>query len=108
MRNGFTLIELIAVMAIILVLASVLLVSLTGTQDSYMRLQTKNLTGEVTRVIQLFSQNENSFPAPDDSCFLEIDWSLDDNKASVLKDFDNWPVLNKLVFKFDFNSINAI
>ena len=100
-RIGLTLVELLAVIGIIVALASVLLVAALGTQQNYEELQTRTICGDVTRSILLFAESENSLPAPDNGHFIEVDWTLDENKTSVLKDFENWPVLNKLAFKHD-------
>ena len=100
-RLALTLVELLAVIGIIVALASLLLVAVVGTQQNYEELQTRSVCGDVTRSILLFAESENSLPAPDNDYYIEVDWTLDDNKTSVLKDFDNWPVLNKLVFKHE-------
>ncbi len=102
MQRGFTLIELLATMGIIVVLAVLIIAAVAGVGESYEKLETQYLVKSLSQSLDLYAVNENVYPAPDGSNFLEVDWTIDEDDVAQLKDFQTWPVLNKLGFKLQF------
>ena len=99
MKGAFTLIELLVVTAIIAVLSTVILAAVLGVRGGNDQLQTREMIGHVQKALLVYQLNEDSFPAADNGYYVELDSSLDEGDLKNLKDFQSWPILNKLRFK---------
>jgi prepilin-type N-terminal cleavage/methylation domain-containing protein len=107
--GGFTLIEILVVVGIIALLAAHNLPNVVGAQNRYRKTQTQQLVNDLGAAIDIYALANKYPPAPDDSCFIEYDTSIDDDDLAQLAAIEDWPVLNKLStrqqFSFAFESL---
>ena len=109
-RRGFTLVELLAVMAIIGMLMAVLIPAVIGTQNSYEKLATKDLVGGLQMALQIVKVEDAGYPLPDNQqSTVETDpgylignfrWDRSEKKPGII---------NRLVhsqkFGFDYDNL---
>ncbi len=100
--SGFTLLEILVVMLIISLLASLILGAVFMVRNESEVLESRDLVGKTMQAMLLYYETEEPI-LPDDLHFMNYDTNIDQRDLSVVSRFKTWPVMNRLQLKQEYH-----